>query len=321
MKLIITRGIQGSGKSTWARQFVKDNPNYIRINNDDMRVSFFSRTYNKKDNKNIALLRKAMLDSAVGIGLNIVVDNCNLRNADVEFYSNYAKEKGYEFEIKSFLHVPVEECIRRDALRKEKVGENIILRFYNSYLAENGLAEIKKEDLNIRITGDQFGYLKYTKRITGIPSAIICDLDGTLANGDHRSPYDTSKCENDSVFDPVLHLLNGMIGYFGSNIRIIFITGREDIYRQETLNFLAKKCGFSYEDKMHNLIDPRSNFILYMRKEGDRRKDTEVKKEIFFSEVENKYNVFFVLEDRSRVVDMWRKEVGLPCFQVNDGNF
>lgn len=320
MNLIITRGCQGSGKSTWARKFVEDNPDYIRINNDDMRASFFSRTYNKKDNKNIALLRKAMLDSAANLGLNILVDNCNLRNSDVDFYSNYAKEKNYTFAIKSFLNVPIEECIRRDALRKEKVGEDVILRFYNTYLAENGFKEIKKEDLKIKITGKQFDYLKY-KKINGLQNAIICDLDGTLANGDHRNPYDTSKCEDDSVFLPVLELITGMNSSYYGSIRIIFITGREEIYKQQTLNFLANKCGFTYEEKMNGIIDYRSSFLLYMRKEGDRRKDTEVKKEIFFSEIENKYNVLFVLEDRTRVVDMWRKEIGLPCFQVNEGNF
>ena len=37
-KLIICRGIQGSGKSTWARQWVNEDPEYrIRINNDDIR--------------------------------------------------------------------------------------------------------------------------------------------------------------------------------------------------------------------------------------------------------------------------------------------
>ena len=37
-KLILTRGIQGSGKSTWARQWVEEDPeNRVRINNDDIR--------------------------------------------------------------------------------------------------------------------------------------------------------------------------------------------------------------------------------------------------------------------------------------------
>lgn len=40
-KVIICRGIQGSGKSTWAKQWVKEDPNHrIRINQDDFRNMF-----------------------------------------------------------------------------------------------------------------------------------------------------------------------------------------------------------------------------------------------------------------------------------------
>lgn len=37
-KIIICRGIQGSGKSTWAKQWCHEDPEHrIRINNDDIR--------------------------------------------------------------------------------------------------------------------------------------------------------------------------------------------------------------------------------------------------------------------------------------------
>lgn len=39
-KLILCRGIQGSGKTTWAKQYCKEHPNTIRVNRDDIRQMF-----------------------------------------------------------------------------------------------------------------------------------------------------------------------------------------------------------------------------------------------------------------------------------------
>lgn len=37
-KIILCRGIQGSGKTTWAKQYCKEHPNSIRVNRDDIRA-------------------------------------------------------------------------------------------------------------------------------------------------------------------------------------------------------------------------------------------------------------------------------------------
>jgi hypothetical protein len=58
-----------------------------------------------------------------------------------------------------------------------------------------------------------------------------------------------------------------------------------------------------------------------MRGTRDVRKDSLVKFEMFVSFVKDQFEVDFVLDDRDQVVDMWRNELHLPCFQVNYGNF
>ena len=58
-----------------------------------------------------------------------------------------------------------------------------------------------------------------------------------------------------------------------------------------------------------------------MRRTGDRRKDSTVKREMYERTVPGTYDVLLVLDDRNQVVDMWRKVLGLPCFQVDYGNF
>ena len=57
-----------------------------------------------------------------------------------------------------------------------------------------------------------------------------------------------------------------------------------------------------------------------MRKEGDNRPDEVVKEEIFNENIRGNYSVRFVLDDRSKVVDMWR-QLGLKCLQVAEGDF
>lgn len=58
-----------------------------------------------------------------------------------------------------------------------------------------------------------------------------------------------------------------------------------------------------------------------MRAAGDYRKDAVIKKEMFDTQIEGKYFVEFVLDDRNQVVDLWRKDLNLPCFQVYYGDF
>ena len=57
-----------------------------------------------------------------------------------------------------------------------------------------------------------------------------------------------------------------------------------------------------------------------MRKNGDSRRDSIVKEEIFWNDIEPKYNVLAVFDDRDQVVKMWR-ELGIKCFQCEYGNF
>ena len=58
---------------------------------------------------------------------------------------------------------------------------------------------------------------------------------------------------------------------------------------------------------------------LIMRPFDDNTSDDECKRKLFNEEI-NYSDVWFVLEDRKSVVDMWRGE-GLTCLQVAPGDF
>jgi hypothetical protein len=85
------------------------------------------------------------------------------------------------------------------------------------------------------------------------------------------------------------------------------MSGRDSKHREPTLRFLDKHA-FPYD-------------ALYMRAEGDNRKDAIVKEEMYEQHIKGRYNVLVVFDDRNQVVDLWRKKLGIPCFQVNYGDF
>ena len=132
---------------------------------------------------------------------------------------------------------------------------------------------------------------------------VLVDIDGTVANRCGRGPYEYDKVGEDTPNRNVIEVVDAL--WKASNT-IIFISGREDSCYEDTYNWLVNNC------------PPFSK--LYMRKSGDYRKDTEVKKEIYENHIRDVFNVLCVLDDRQSVVDMWR-ELGLTCLQVNYGDF
>ena len=60
---------------------------------------------------------------------------------------------------------------------------------------------------------------------------------------------------------------------------------------------------------------------LLMRKDGDNRPDQIVKRELYERHVQGLYEIEGVLDDRDRVVAMWRNDLGLTCLQVAPGAF
>jgi len=144
----------------------------------------------------------------------------------------------------------------------------------------------------------------YCEQNPDLPKVIICDLDGTLALMNGRNPFDASRCDNDLIHHPVANLLKNykFLGY-----KILLVSGRENVYKEPTLRFLEK----------HEIVFDE----LLMRRAKDYRKDSIIKTEIYNDFIKGKYFIEFVLDDRNQVVDTWRKDLKLPCFQVYYGDF
>lgn len=283
-KLIMCRGLPWSGKSTWAKEYVKSTAKSVRINNDDLRASFYGRKFNRGDEDFITWIRERAVEDALKSGFTVVVDNTNLNPIHEELLRLIADKHSAAFEIKEFA-VDVQTCIDRDKLRANPVGEKVIrdMAKRNMYYPEPPR--------------------EFPKVVQGFGKpAFIFDIDGTLAYMNNRNPYDYSKVSTDGCHQDVAD----MAGMLKSWFDIIICSGRKDDCRKETEDWLIKnKIPFD---------------LLLMRKSDDNRNDAIVKYEILINDIIPHYFIHWVFDDRDRVVRMWR-EAWLRCYQVNYGNF
>ena len=290
-KVIIMRGLPGSGKSTYAKNLLAENPNaYKRINRDDLRMMFDNGYGSNGNEKFIRQVRDMLITKALESGKHVIVDDTNLSDRTVarirqlveEF--NTKNKENVQIEIKE-METTLEQCIENDSKRegKAKVGEQVIRKMYREFIKDE---------------------TRYQKQDESLPKAIMCDLDGTLCLMQNRDPYNAATCDQDLPNTPVMRLLKL---YAQQGYAIILVSAREDKFRPQTLTWLERfEVGFQ---------------LLLMRSSSDTRKDAIVKKEIFDTKIKGKYFVEFVLDDRNQVVDMWRDELRLPCFQVYYGDF
>lgn len=303
-EILILKGLPASGKSTYAKELAKKD-NWKRWNNDEARLMFDAQQFNKKNEQFINLMRDNFIESCMASGYSVVVDNTNLHekhqrdiqeivtkfNEGISLIGAY--DESYQYTVKTkFFDVPLDVCIERDSKRENPVGEKVIRDMYNQFLAQKPVQPFYKGD-------------------SKLPKAVIFDIDGTLAYNDgHRSFYDLNRVYDDKVNR---HILDILLAYLGAKFNVILVSGREGTLqcREDTILWFRDKCGLDVEFGKH----------LFMRKAGDNRNDAIVKKELFYNYIHDKWNVEMVFDDRDRVVDMWRKEIGLPVSQVNYGNF
>lgn len=280
-KVIILVGLPASGKSKFANELLLSEPGrWVRTNKDLLREMAHASYWSPGNEKLILEIRDAIILMALESGKNVIVDDTNF-GRHIDHIKELVKGQAVVEINNSFLQVPVEECIKRDLKRLNSVGKDVIMQMYNKYV-------------RVPIPSPEY----YPE----LPDGIIVDMDGTLALLNGRNPYDASRCESDLPNQPVLDTVHK----WQSSLNIIVASGRTDNYQPQTERWL-QKYGVNYTN-------------IYMRKTGDQRKDSIIKEEIYRQNIEGKYNIRFVLDDRQQVVDMWRS-LGLTVFQVAEGDF
>lgn len=137
-KIILCRGIQGSGKTTWSKKWVEEDPEHrIRYSNDDIR-NILGKYWVPTREDVVRRLKMATITEAMEHGYDIVVDNMNLNPKEGAWYIGVSQEfeqrrrVHYEIYFQDFK-TPLEECIRRDSLRPNSIGAKVITDTYNKY--------------------------------------------------------------------------------------------------------------------------------------------------------------------------------------------
>ena len=142
--------------------------------------------------------------------------------------------------------------------------------------------------------------------------AIIVDLDGTLADITHRRKFVEGKTKdwknfNKNIIKDDLNIWCAeIIRRMINDHHVLLVSGRIDDLKSQTQEWLKK-----HEVPFTELL---------MRRDKDYRDDTVVKREIYEEKIKAFYDVLFVIDDRAKVVKMWR-EAGLVCLQCDWGDF
>lgn len=303
-KLTILVGPPGSGKSTYAKEL--ESQGFVRISQDDQGKSGHMELF----------------QSHITTGADIVVDRMNFDKQQRDKYRLEAVKNGYTVNFVEFC-VPRRICFDRCMTRqghptingakfnsatwgnvdkqKELEADSALTTYFSKYepvTAEEGPVE-------------QRSYQFHTKW-----NAIMVDLDGTLANLNHRLHYVRREGKKDwgSFFrecgkDELYECVAGVVKLeHQNNTHIVYCSGRdEEQCRETTVEWL----------KQHQLFFGNP---VVMRPKLNYKSDNITKVMLYKYEIEPYYNVKYILDDRNQVVEAWRK-LGLVCFQVRPGEF
>jgi predicted kinase len=296
-KLIVTRGLPASGKTTWAMGYVRQNDKAVAFSYDDTRKMLKGTVYSgDKVEKLVRGITRASVQASLGAGFDAVVHNTSLTQGAQDSWAQVAKDTKAQLEFKDFTDVAVDICVKRDSLRngEARVGRAVI----ETMALHNGLMEFDT-----------------TKPI------VLCDVDGTLADHEGvRSPYDESLVHLDKPYEVVVKWVRNIVHWqdyclfcFKSldvcpckprlpakNYQVIVVSGRSTKCAKGTEDWLNARITYSH---------------LFMRNRGDHRPDVEVKQEILDGILKKvpKEQIAFVIDDRPCVIEMWRSN-GLRVF-------
>lgn len=177
-------------------------------------------------------------------------------------------------EIKEFP-ITFEEAYKRDNLRENGVGRDILYSQWLAWLMFKGRRVYTPDSSK--------------------PPAVIFDVDGTLADMDGlRGPFEWSKVGGDIPRPLIVGMANA---YYEQGYEIIVLSGRDSVCYDETYEWLVR------------FDVPFAS--LYMRAEGDSRKDSEIKEELFWTDEIQKFNIVACVDDRPQMIRLWH-ELQIP---------
>lgn len=319
--MLILSGLPGSGKTTEAMRWVVADPeNRMRVNYDEIRLKMFGENwqFNRAQEDLMKDEAHRMAIEALGEGKSVCIDNTNLTPKARTYWVTLANAAGVPIQFQE-VDTPVYVCCERDRQRdgRKRVGRAVIERM----ALFNGFIDWDDKEVYPR-------------------DFIVVDMDGTVADCNWRRDYVTprcTKCHKDkkliktpvgeaclycghnefskkdwpSFFrgcgddQPIMPIIE-LARMLGQSYDILVVSGRP-------INLAGKQT----EDWLRTHMRDLPVRHLFMRPD-DGRDDDIVKEEIL--DLLPQSRIAYVLDDRDRVVKMWRRR-GLTCLQVANGDF
>lgn len=285
-EIVLTIGLPASGKTTWTDEYIKQHPEYVNVNRDDIRLMMQGREryakFSKWREQTVTVTAMALAHEALAQGKSVIVSDTNLDPHKNKVWQGIAKDRNINYREVLFTDIPYGVCIARDAKREYPVGAKVIMGMYNRY----------------RDT-----YWPAPEHDPALPFCYVVDVDGTLAQMNGRSPFAWDKVDTDLPKEDVIATVRALkaAGY-----TIVIVSGRDGSCKDLTEQWLRD----------HDV--PFDEF--YIRPAGDSRKDYLIKEEIYRNHIQGRYNVQAVIDDRDQVVHMWR-QLGMTVMQVDYGDF
>lgn len=300
LQFLILKGCSASGKSTFCADFLKENPQFVEVNRDNIRFQLYGKEMMWRGNEQeVSKIEEALIRGTFSQGKNVVSSNTNLNDKYPNRFRKLADEYNAEIVVNdSFMSVPLDELLRRDSKREFSVGSEVIKKQYNKYVMKN---EFYREP-----------YLK--PQDENLPVAAIFDVDGTLTLGpESRSPYDMAKIKQDK---PNPYVISALSMYLDTGARVFIFSGREVKSYVDTVDWLTEQLPFLPK------VMASGQLTLHMRSNNlpgvPAESDDVVKDRLFSEHVEGQFHVVAVFDDRLRVCkNVWFKR-GLPLFRVGD---
>lgn len=295
--IILCKGIQASGKTTWALDQMKKHPGkYKRSNRDSLRAMIDNKKYSPENEKFITNLRDTIVERSLMLNYDVIIDDTNFHEENWESMCIIAKRVGNVRVMEKYFPIDLKTALKRNSQRPEPIPESSLINFYSKYIKNKRVIErdeFFEKSLPIYKIEDK----NKTK-------AIIVDIDGTIALNINRDYYDMSKILDDVPYKAICDLVKL---FHKNKYKIIVVSGRDDTSMEDTKLWLN-----NYEIPFLH---------LFMRVTGDNRKDFIIKEEIYKKFIESKFDIRYILDDRAQVVNnCWRK-LNLCCLQVAPGDF
>ena len=353
-RILILRGISGSGKSTFAQKLVPEG--YYVVSRDRIRLEllgtdgleeYFSQGMDPCLEEYVTKLEEYEIAGHLIKNHKLVVDDTHIKRAYVQalvnlFYETKTPTNDVELvEFDISIEEARERCDKRD---KKPISNEVLQRQFEGFQDRFTLEDFKQDSDWIprrinrkgKITNNpfeprnwfipDFDTLHYIPNLD-LPKAVLIDLDGTTAhrailtkpNIHMRSYYSYKEVYED---EPDLFTKTIVQSLIEAGIEPVFLSGRKsyDIENGKRIDVRLETERY-IKDKL-GVTEP----TLYMRNpdkdidiNGKDLKDDIVKHRILHEEVAPNFQVIGALDDRARVCAVW-EDIGIKCLNCSSPN-